>query len=86
MESWIIDPFKFNMNKLLDDKSYNGSYRFKGKSKHKNRVLVDGFEEFLECRTGNISKVGKKSTGSSPSFLDYLSLQSRVFFPGLLKE
>ena len=31
-------------------------------------------------------KLAKKSTGRSPSFLDYLSLQSRVFFPGLLKE
>ena len=82
MKSWIIDPFKFNVDKLSDDESYKEDFNNLKKSRNiktefqfsQNSPNPYGFGNFLKCRTGNISKFGKNSTGSFPLLLDYLSM------------
>ena len=87
MESWIIDPFKFNVDKLPDDESYKEDLiDLKESPNLKMEFESMVLQNFLKCWTGNIFKVVRKSTQSSPSFPDYLSVRSRVFSPGLLKE
>ena len=83
MGSRTIDPFTFNAIKLPDDKSCKEDFI----SLKEIRIVKMEFESmFLKRRTGNIFKVGRKSTSSSISFLGNLSVRNRVFFPGLLKN
>ena len=86
MTSQIIDPFKFNVDKLPDDEIYKEDLIDLKKSRNiklefELMVLENFWSAGLET-----SKVGRKSPGNSTSFLDYLSGRSRVFFPGLFKE
>ena len=81
MKSWIINPFKFNVGKVPDDKSYKENLiNLKESRNMKMEFESIVLEIFLSAGLKTYPKLVKKSTGSSPSFLGYLSMQSWVFF------
>ena len=84
METWIIDPFKFNVDTLSDDESYKEDLIDLKKSRNMKMefesMVLDNFWSI------QMETYPKLSSGSSSSFFDYSSVRSWVFFPSLFKE
>ena len=87
MESWIIDPFKFNIDTLPDGESYKEDL-IDLKESRSMKMEFDSMvlENFWSVGLETYLKLAEKSTGNSPYFLNYLFMRCRVFFPGLLKQ
>ena len=81
MRSWIVDPLSFNVDKLPDDESCKEDLI---DLKESRNMKIEFESMVLECRTGTISKVGRKKhwqfcflsrllTSAKPGFLSWFT-------------